>query len=92
MAWFYLSFSDPDRPKGQQFLGATIIEADNCVFATSKAWKLGLNPGGQVAFVELSDFDPTDKDAQKYVHKFVPREVVMAEPHVKLSELGEWDF
>jgi hypothetical protein len=76
---FWLSFCDADLPKGQQFVGACIVEvtqeeADEAKLviaerfpqaldgaewigaATRKAHRLGCNPGGEVASVEL----PTD--------------------------------
>lgn len=45
--WFYISFCDPDRPKGTQFLGAVIVRADDMASATREAWRLGINPGGE---------------------------------------------
>lgn len=49
MEWWWLSFTDPDRPKGQHFLGLCIVPAPNVVFASRVAWMLGCNPGGQIA-------------------------------------------
>lgn len=46
---YWLSFADGDRPKGQQFLGAAII--DDCVNmadAIEQAHVSGCNPGGEV--------------------------------------------
>jgi hypothetical protein len=62
---FWLSFADPDRPKGDQFLGATLIEADDAMDAVRKAWKAGLNPGGEVLIGEVpDDILPTVPDAR----------------------------
>lgn len=43
-AW-WLSFANPG-PKG--FLGVVIIKAPTFEKAIEKAWRLGINPGGQV--------------------------------------------
>lgn len=78
---FWLSFCDAERPKGQQFLGACVVEvtaaeADDAALvvavqfpfaepdaewiaaAMSKAHRLGCNPGGEVATVELPNDHP----------------------------------
>ena len=52
--WVWLSFADPHKPRGQQFLGAAIVEASGrdgreiMRSAMDRAWKLGINPGGSV--------------------------------------------
>lgn len=48
---YWMSFADGKLPKGQQFLGVVILEADSFIDAISKAWALGLNPGGEVQTV-----------------------------------------
>ena len=78
---FWLSFCDADRPKGQQFLGACVVEvtaeeADEAAFdvllrfplaqtgsewiaaAMSKSHRLGCNPGGEVASMEIEPDNP----------------------------------
>lgn len=45
---FWLSFADPGRPKGTQFLGVAIVVADDFLTAVRKAHALGINPGGEV--------------------------------------------
>lgn len=44
---YWLSFCDPYRPKGQQFLGVAIVQTDNFAEALSEAWRLKINPGGE---------------------------------------------
>lgn len=46
MMW--LSFADPTRPTGRQFLGAAIVRADRIITAVRRAHALGINPGGEV--------------------------------------------
>jgi hypothetical protein len=49
MSWWWLSFADGERPKGEQFLGVVIVgEADSIVGASILAHALGINPGGEV--------------------------------------------
>ncbi len=92
MSYFYLSFCDPGRPKGQQFLGATVVDADGPEGAIARARVLGVNPGGEVAIVDLGDEVP--ETGRCYIDRFVPREVVLAEAHMPLADvlaLGEED-
>lgn len=74
MRW-WLSFCDPDKPEGERFLGAAIINVENDVedddlgflAAVHRAHRLGLNPGGEVAGVTLDEaeapegFDLTER-------------------------------
>lgn len=53
MAWHYLSFVDGRLPKGEQWLGAAIVEGLDITEAVKKAWRLGINPGGEVAGIEI---------------------------------------
>jgi hypothetical protein len=79
---FYLSFADPEKPKGQQFLGATIVEAGTEVLAVAEAWLRGINPGGEVAIVDLH-LSPDDlpSECASYLNRLVPREEIFAQPH-----------
>lgn len=53
--WWWLSFADPARPTGDQFLGVAIVAAPNIVTATHIAGRLGINPGGEVAAWVIPD-------------------------------------
>jgi hypothetical protein len=44
---FWVSFCDPDKPQGQKFLGACLVEGDTLVEAIEEARRLGINPGGE---------------------------------------------
>lgn len=46
--WWWLSFCDTTRPKGEQFLGVAIVQAGGIVSAVGEAHRLGCNPGGEV--------------------------------------------
>lgn len=53
--WRWLSFVDPDRPKGSRLLGVSIVRAANAVEASTVAWELGCNPGGEMAMFDLPE-------------------------------------
>lgn len=74
MFW-WLSFADSERPKGQQFLGAAVVEAPSHLDAVLKSHRLSINPGGEV---ECSNI-PADKMAEfaPYVDRFIPPDVVI---------------
>lgn len=67
VATFWMSFCDPDKPKGQQFLGVSIVEVDEldvmlaignlAMAASAKAWERQCNPGGEVAMKEIHPDD-----------------------------------
>lgn len=46
---WWLSFTDPSRPKGDQFLGVAVVEAIGHHHALRQTHILGINPGGEVA-------------------------------------------
>lgn len=82
MAFYYLSFCDVTKAKGEQFLGATVVEANDEKHAQSRATELGINPGGEIAISLLRSIKTPDdipEEGRKYLHTFVPRDVVMAE-------------
>jgi hypothetical protein len=61
----WLSFADPDKPRGKQFLGVAIIEASTPPLeAIAKTSRLGINPGGEVVgyLVNLEDYCAADID------------------------------
>jgi hypothetical protein len=49
--WFYLSFADAKRPKGEQFLGGLYVRAFTLEGAITRSHVLGLNPGGEVRII-----------------------------------------
>ena len=48
LAWWWLSFADPDLPEGSRFLGAAIVRARSGDDALRATHVFGLNPGGEV--------------------------------------------
>lgn len=86
MTFFYLSFCDTTLPEGQQFLGATVVDAADPKHAVEVATARGLNPGGEIALAAFGKVVPAD--AAHYVNKFVPRDVVLAEGGASVAEVG----
>ena len=62
MTWFYLSFADADRARGQQWLGACHVEAGDFSEAVAKAHLLGCNPGGDIRGIEVPQPPKTFRD------------------------------
>lgn len=53
MSLFWLSFADPSRPKGAQFLGACVIVGATLIDAVKNAHIFGCNPGGEVMGTQI---------------------------------------
>lgn len=66
---FWLSFADPDKPSGSQFLGVVVIRAASYPLAVHETHRLGINPGGEVLGVEL--------DAQAAENAALPRNRIL---------------
>src|ERR1700693_3582803 len=91
MILYYLSFCDVKRPKGQQFLGCTVVEACSPDAAMKEATLRGLNPGGEVALVamEVDSLDDLPATGRSYVNRFVPREEVLRDGCTKIADFEE---
>lgn len=55
MTWMWLSFADPHKPPGTQFLGVAIVRGENVAEGALEAHLLGINPGGEVLGSPLPD-------------------------------------
>jgi hypothetical protein len=69
MALCWLSFADPKRPEGQQFLGACIVPMGetgdtrtDLHLAMKNAWRLRCNPGGEIRF------QPIMPSIERHIH------------------------
>lgn len=60
MKWFYMSFVDNDRPKGDKFIGAIVAGGASFEDSLKETWIRKINPGGEIAFVEIPN-DIMDK-------------------------------
>lgn len=45
--YIWMSFADPDMPKGQQFLGVVVTKGTDFIEAHTRVSAAGLNPGGE---------------------------------------------
>lgn len=77
---YFLSFCDPAKPKGSQFLGACLVEGigaederDDKAGAVRNAWRLKCNPGGEVACQEVPESMTKHVDAS-WRHRLLSRE------------------
>lgn len=68
--WWWLSFVDPDRPEGDRFLGACIVEGTDLGAAVQTAWMLGCNPGGEVAGIGIVE---GRVPAEEYRDRLLPK-------------------
>ncbi len=48
LCWWYLSFAEPER-----FLGGCFVQARGLISALRRATALGINPGGEVAALQI---------------------------------------
>ena len=52
--WWHMSFVDPTRPPGHQWLGGLNTEAPTIQDAITWTHVAGLNPGGEISFMGLT--------------------------------------
>lgn len=58
MANYWLSFCDPEQPKGDQFLGVILAESDEGLASVvMETHRRGVNPGGEIQVMEFNDAD-----------------------------------
>lgn len=69
--WWWLSFADPGKPTGEQFLGVIIVLAGGIGEATQKLWDMGINPGGEVRAYPIPEEHVPD---EQYRNKLLSRE------------------
>jgi hypothetical protein len=94
MPLIYMSFADPNKPEGTQFLGAAIVEADDLAEATKKTWRLGINPGGEVLSFEVPEELEHRVYEQNAINKLLSFEDLDSLEHKYtghgVSYLGDW--
>lgn len=80
MKRWWLSFCDPKRPEGEQFLGLAIVEAADVTTCTRVAWARGINPGGEVQMMEIepANMARLSFDLSEYFDRFIPRDEALA--------------
>lgn len=75
MALYWMSFYDPEKPKGRQLLGVALVEASSLPEAITRAWQTGCNPGGEISTVEIP-MDLIPKERRAALDK-APRDTLM---------------
>lgn len=65
--YLWMSFADPTKPKGQQFLGVIITKAMGPTDAMLKTHELGINPGGEIKMWEITE--PNQKFVDRLMQK-----------------------
>lgn len=53
--FWWLSFCDPDKPPGTQFLGCIVVRAHGLTDALTKCNAMMINPGGEVKGLQIPD-------------------------------------
>ncbi len=74
--WWYLSFCHADRPEGDRFVGGCYVYAQSIDDAVRQAWRLKINPGGEVLTIKVPD---TYKVPQHLRHKLISKAELEAE-------------
>lgn len=69
--WWWLSFCDERRPKGEQFLGACMVRAWGIGTAVAEANRYKINPGGEVQGLSIP-VDVPDPPAE-WVYRLLTR-------------------
>lgn len=65
----WMSFCDPERPKGSQFIGVIIMREKGIAHAINRTWAMGINPGGEVMSYETDDSDILPEHFNKLLTK-----------------------
>ena len=58
---YWLSFCDASRPRGEQFLGACIVDAASPKDAFDETVRCGINPGGEALIVPAPEGQVVDR-------------------------------
>lgn len=79
--WWWLSFCDKDKPKGNQFLGVVVVRGATLRAAMKRAWDLKINPGGEVLASALSQAIPSERW----------RERLLSAPECEAANAEKWE-
>ena len=69
MPMWWLSFVDPKGPEGRKFLGVCVVRAADIEEAMAKAWRLGINPGGEVQGYRCPDGSIPDDCINRLINR-----------------------
>lgn len=72
LVWWWMSFVDNDRPEGDKFVGACIVQAHGVVTAAMQAHDKKCNPGGAVQAVPFPEH--VDLSDSGWINRVLTRE------------------
>lgn len=85
MTFFYISFAGDEG-----FRGATIVAERDIKRALRKTWRLGINPGGEAAILELPEEAESDpkvmEEVTRMLNRLVQRGEILAHGGVSMLE------
>jgi hypothetical protein len=79
--YWWLSFCDPDLPKGNQFKGVIVVKAHGLTDALTKCNAMMINPGGEVSGFEI----PDSEEARTRLVPEVLNRLISLEEMIKLG-------
>jgi hypothetical protein len=74
-SFIWMSFCDPNKPKGQQFLGVIITQSLGLTHAIKETHERGINPGGEI---QSYIFPPGLLVDVKYLNRLMQKEELEA--------------
>ena len=77
---YYMSFCDPAKVEGSQFIGACLVQADTEVDAMTESHLRGCNPGGEIMLIGPMPIN--DEAAAPYMNRLLSREEAENMPDV----------
>lgn len=87
-AWWWLSFADGTLPEGSQFLGAAFVQGYTMIDAVQEAWRLGVNPGGEV----VSQMFPADNPPAEHLRNRLLSKAELESEFDDLVQCSPYDF
>lgn len=75
--WWWLSFADPEKPRGERNLGVCIVQGLDIGEAAKNAHAKGCNPGGEIMGVRIAE-DKLDLFPEQYRNRLMSGAEVMA--------------
>lgn len=85
MSLFYISFATPT-----EFLGATVVEAEDDQSALTKVTTAGVNPGGEALVIQIPFGLPADHMVQQrsYTGRLVTKDELIGHGAKRSGDLG----
>jgi hypothetical protein len=78
--WYWLSFADNNGSRG-----AAVVQGDNFRHAVDEAWRLGINPGGEVFGAPLPP-GLAEELYPEWLGMLIPRDVLLKMESVEIVD------